>query len=82
MGHIGQGVKLTTHALEMSSSSMIYVPGFVKFGSAIAKLIGTDIQGHRRHGDRISPLLLFQNKENRQKYGYNNLFTIVYIIFI
>jgi hypothetical protein len=54
------------HAVEMGSGVMIYVPSFVKIGSAIQKLIW-DTQAHRQHGDCISLLLFFQNKENRLK---------------
>jgi isopenicillin N synthase-like dioxygenase len=46
---------------------MIYIPSFIKIGSAIQKLIRGDIQTHRKHGDCISLLLLFQNKESGLK---------------
>jgi hypothetical protein len=42
------------YAVEMGSGAMIYIPCFIKMGSAVQKLIGgyTDTQ----HGDRISLL--------------------------
>jgi hypothetical protein len=47
-----------------SSRAMVYIPSFMKNGSAIQKLI----RGiHREHGDRTSLLSLFQNKESRLK---------------
>jgi hypothetical protein len=54
------------YAVEMGSDAMIYVSSFIKTGSAIQKLIGgyTDT---RQHGDRISLLSFFQNKESRLK---------------
>jgi hypothetical protein len=44
--------------------AMIYIPNFMKVGSAIQKLM-EGIQS--QHGDRISLLLFFQNKESRKK---------------
>jgi hypothetical protein len=55
------------YAVEMDSGAKIYIQNFVKIGSAIQKFIGGDTQTHRQHGDRISLLLFFQNKENRLK---------------
>jgi hypothetical protein len=52
------------YAIEMGSRPMIYIPSFIKIGSGIRKLIGGDTQTHRQHGDFISLLLLFQNKES------------------
>jgi hypothetical protein len=49
----------------MGSSDMIYIPNFINIGSGIQKLIEGDAQTHRQHGDLISLLLLFQNKESR-----------------
>jgi hypothetical protein len=54
------------YAIEMGSGAMKYIPGFIKFGSALQKLIG-GIHRHRQHGARISLLSLFQNKESRLK---------------
>jgi hypothetical protein len=54
------------YAIEMGSDVMIYLPRFVKIGSAIQKLTAggyTDIQKHRQHGDLISLHLDFQTKE-------------------
>jgi hypothetical protein len=50
----------------MDSGVMIYIPSFIKIGSAIQKLIGEYIDT-RQHGYFISLLLLFQNKESRLK---------------
>jgi hypothetical protein len=42
---------------EMGSGAMIYIPGYIKIGTGIQKLIrGT----HREHGDRIG--LIFFSK--------------------
>jgi hypothetical protein len=51
------------YAVEMASGAMIYIPSFIKIGSATRKLMGWET--HRQHGDHISPLSLFQNKESR-----------------
>jgi hypothetical protein len=44
------------YAVEMDSGAMIYVPGFIKIGSSIQKLIVGNTQTHRQVGDRISLL--------------------------
>jgi hypothetical protein len=52
--------------VEMGSGAMLYIPSFVKTGSAIQKLV----KGiHRQHGDRIFILFyfIFQNKIERLK---------------
>jgi hypothetical protein len=49
------------YAVEMGSDALIYMPGLIRIGSDSQKLIGWDIQ--TQHGDRISLLLFFQNKE-------------------
>jgi hypothetical protein len=54
-------------AVEIDSGAMIYIPSFIKIGSGIRKLFGWDTQTHRQHGDRISLLLFFRNKESRLK---------------
>jgi hypothetical protein len=54
------------YATEMGLGAMIYVPSFIKIGSGIQKLI-RGIRRHRQHGDDISLLLFFQNKESRLK---------------
>jgi hypothetical protein len=47
---------------------MIYIPSFIKIGSAVQKLMGRiHKQTHRQEGDLISLLLFFQNKESRLK---------------
>jgi hypothetical protein len=58
------------YAVEMGSGAMIYKPSFVKIGSGTQKFMGggeggRHIQKHRQHGDLISLLSLFQNKESR-----------------
>jgi hypothetical protein len=52
------------YAVDMGSGAVIYIPSFIKTGSGIQTLIGGDTQTHRQHGDRISLLLVFQNKES------------------
>jgi hypothetical protein len=56
------------YAFGVSSGAVIYIPCFIKIGSTIQKLIG-GIHRHtyREHGDRISLLSFFQNKESRLK---------------
>jgi hypothetical protein len=55
-------------AIEMGSGAMIYITGFIKIGSGIPKLKREgDSQTHRHHGDDISLLSFFQNKESRLK---------------
>jgi hypothetical protein len=51
--------------VELCSGAMIYTPRFIKIGLVIQKLIWGDSQTHRKHGDLISLLLLFKNKESR-----------------
>jgi hypothetical protein len=56
----------------MGPGAMICVPSFIQTGSGIQKQIGggarihrhTDILTHRQHGDCISLLSGFQNKES------------------
>jgi hypothetical protein len=57
------------YAFVMESGAMIYIPGFIKIGSDIQKLLWGCIQRHRKPGDLISLLLFyfFQNKESRVK---------------
>jgi hypothetical protein len=52
----------------MGSDAVIYVPSFIMFGSGIQKLIGgIHRHAHRQHGNLISLLSFFQNKESRLK---------------
>jgi hypothetical protein len=53
------------YAVEMGSGAMIYIPNFIKIGSAIQKFIRGETQTHRQHGDLISLLLFFQNMKSR-----------------
>jgi hypothetical protein len=47
---------------------VIYIPSFIKIGSAVQKLIGgIHRQTHRQHADRISILSFVRNKENSLK---------------
>jgi hypothetical protein len=59
------------YADETGSGAMIYIPSPIKIGSVIQKFMGwrgdTQTQTDRQHGDRISLLLFFQNKESRLK---------------
>jgi hypothetical protein len=55
------------YAIEMGSGAMIYMLRFIMIGSGIQKLIGGNSQTHRQHGDRISLLSFFPNKEIRLK---------------
>jgi hypothetical protein len=59
----------------MGLGAVIYIPGFIKIGSGIQKLMGGGIHRHKHththtHGqqrDLISLLYFFQNKESRLK---------------
>jgi hypothetical protein len=53
------------YAVEMGSRAIIYIPSFIKIGLGIQKFIGGDSSTHRQHGDLISLLLFFHNKESR-----------------
>jgi hypothetical protein len=45
------------YSVEMGSDAMIYIPSFIKIGSAIQKLI------HREHGDRIGLFSFFKTRK-------------------
>jgi hypothetical protein len=53
------------YAVEMGAGVMTYIPSFMKIGSGIQKLTGGI---HRQHGDIISLLIFFQNKESRVRW--------------
>jgi hypothetical protein len=55
------------YAVEMSSGVMIYIPSFIKIGSVIQNLMWGDTQKYRQHGDHISLLSFFRNKESGLK---------------
>jgi hypothetical protein len=55
------------YAVEMGSGAMIYILSFKKIGSATRNVDKEDTQTHRHHGDLISLLLFFQEKESRLK---------------
>jgi hypothetical protein len=44
------------YAVEIGSGAMIYIPSFIKIGSAIEKLIGGI---HRQHGDHRRLTFIF-----------------------
>jgi hypothetical protein len=51
------------NVVEMGSGAMIYIPSFIKIGSAIQKLIGgiqTHIGTNKQHGDPTSLFLFFK----------------------
>jgi hypothetical protein len=56
------------YAVEIGSGVMIYIPSFIKIGSANQTLMGT-IYRHRRQSGPISLLSLFQNKKSRLTRG-------------
>jgi hypothetical protein len=51
------------YAAEMGSSAMIYMPSFVKIGSAIQKLM----EGGEQRGESISLLLFFKIRKYANK---------------
>lgn len=51
------------YAINMGSGVMIYTPSFISTGSGIQKVTRRDSQTHRYHGDNISLISVFQNKE-------------------
>jgi hypothetical protein len=55
------------YAFEIGSGAMIYIPSFIEIGSGIQKSLGGDSLTHRQHGDLISLLLFYHNKESRIK---------------
>jgi hypothetical protein len=61
------------YSVEMGSSTMIYIPSFIKIGSGIQKLIWGNARAHTQHSDLISLLLFFQNKESKLKMTTNCL---------
>jgi hypothetical protein len=70
-----RGIHIQTHRLmermyeeaEMGSDAMIYIPVFIQIDSRIQKLIWGRGTIYRQHGDLISLLLIFQNKEKYTK---------------
>jgi hypothetical protein len=59
------------YAVDLGPGVMIYIPSFIKNGSAIQNVMGGEIQRntytHRQHEDRISLRSFLQNKESRLK---------------
>jgi hypothetical protein len=54
------------YAVQTGSGAMICISSFIKIGLGIQKFMG-DLQTHRQHGDLISLLLFFLNKESGLK---------------
>jgi hypothetical protein len=53
------------YAIEMRSGAMIFIPSFIKIGSASKQSTGGN--SDTQHGDCMNLLLFFKNKEGRQK---------------
>jgi hypothetical protein len=68
------------HAVKNASSSMIYIPNFMKFCAGVQKLGRIHIQTHRQQGNLISLHLVFQNKESGLK-PFNVLFDLRFLWF-
>jgi hypothetical protein len=62
------------YAAEMGSSAMIYIPSFIKIGSAIQKLM----EGREQRGNRISLLLFFRIRTYANKLIFE--YVIMYIL--
>jgi hypothetical protein len=54
------------YAVEIGSCALIYIPSFIKTGSDIPP----DTRTYRQHGDLISLLLFFQNKESHDPHHH------------
>jgi hypothetical protein len=62
------------YAVAIGSGAITYIPSFIEIGSVNQKLIrGIHIQ----HGDLISSLLFFKNKESRPKRTLN-IWDVIY----
>jgi hypothetical protein len=57
------------YTAEMGWGAIIYIPGFIKTGSVIQKLIGEDEDTYRHDGGHL--ILFFQNEESRLKKEMN-----------
>jgi hypothetical protein len=55
------------YSVQTGSGAIIFIPSFVDTGSAIQKLATGGTKTYGQHGDHISLLLYFQNKQSRQK---------------
>jgi hypothetical protein len=70
------------YAAEIGSVAMIYMPSFIQiFSAGVQKLIGADTQTHKQHGDLVSLLLYFQNKESRLKTVVQPLLVFLTILY-
>jgi hypothetical protein len=49
------------YAVEMGSGALIYIPGFIRIGLGVQKLIEGDTDTPRQHGDSISLLSFLSN---------------------
>jgi hypothetical protein len=56
------------YAIEMGSGAMIYIPGFIEFGSGIQELVG----GIHRHTDRMEIALAYFYFFKIKKVSYFN----------
>jgi hypothetical protein len=66
----------------MGPGALVYVPSFIKIGSGTQKIDGAGgNQTHRQHGELISLLLFFQNKESTLKTGARTLRLSSYLEF-
>jgi hypothetical protein len=61
----GRGIHIQIHRLMEGTYEVLVCSGVIHICLDIQKLIGGDTQTHRQHGDRISLLLFFKNKESR-----------------
>jgi hypothetical protein len=54
------------YAVDKDLGAMVYIPTFINTGSDFQKVMERgDTRTHREHGDRISLLSFFKNKESR-----------------
>jgi hypothetical protein len=61
------------YAIEIGPGAMIYIRSFIKIGLGIQKVIwgDSDTQTNRQHGNLISLLLFFKNKDSTLKIKCN-----------
>jgi hypothetical protein len=58
------------YVVEVSSGAMIYIPSFIKTGSAVQKLIAWDTEAYRQHSDLIILLLFIFFFKIRKRYWF------------
>jgi hypothetical protein len=61
-GHTDRWEGFMKYAIEMGSSTMIYIPSFMKTGSAIQKLTGAGYKDTQRARQSHKPTFIFQKK--------------------